>query len=388
MRNISNTGDVDMKIAFISNYLSHHQKPLSDVLYKKLHGEYYFLETEQMTHERKILGWREEKNLPYLVRMYSDTSDYQRGMQIIEDSDVVIIGGTSDRYITKRLSENKLIFRYEERILKTSNWQILNPHTLWAIYKCHYKNRHKNVYLLSAGAYLPKELKLFHTYKNKMFQWGYFPETYTYEMDELFNLKKNEITEIVWSARFIDWKHPEQVVKIAKTLAGEGINFHITMIGSGELLKPISDSVVSAKIENYISFTGAVSPLEVRNYMEKANIFLATSDRQEGWGAVINEAMNSGCAVIANEQMGAVPYLIEDMVNGYIYKTQEECIELLKKLLNSSDLCSETGTRAYEKITEVWNAENAAEQLLRQFECAINNQTPDDAIKGPAEWIG
>jgi len=76
------------------------------------------------------------------------------------------------------------------------------------------------------------------------------------------------------------------------------------------------------------------------------------------------------------------------MVNGYIYKTQEECIELLKKLLNSSDLCSETGTRAYEKITEVWNAENAAEQLLRQFECVINNQTPDETIKGPAEWIG
>ena len=53
--------------------------------------------------------------------------------------------------------------------------------------------------------------------------------------------------------------------------------------------------------------------------MERADIYLATSDRQEGWGAVINEAMNSGCAVVADHMMGAVPYLISHEENGMIY---------------------------------------------------------------------
>ena len=32
--------------------------------------------------------------------------------------------------------------------------------------------------------------------------------------------------------------------------------------------------------------------------------------------AVVSEAMNSGCCVVANRQIGAVPFLIEDGVNG------------------------------------------------------------------------
>ena len=34
--------------------------------------------------------------------------------------------------------------------------------------------------------------------------------------------------------------------------------------------------------------------------MEKADIFLFTSDRREGWGAVANEAMNSACALVVS----------------------------------------------------------------------------------------
>jgi hypothetical protein len=35
-------------------------------------------------------------------------------------------------------------------------------------------------------------------------------------------------------------------------------------------------------------------PEEVRVHMEQSNIYLFTSDFGEGWGAVLNEAMNSG----------------------------------------------------------------------------------------------
>ena len=62
-----------------------------------------------------------------------------------------------------------------------------------------------------------------------------------------------------------------------------------------------------------------MSPEKVRSVMEKSHIFVFTSSHLEGWGAVVNEAMNSGCAVVANVQAGAVPYLIEQGVNGIAY---------------------------------------------------------------------
>lgn len=61
-------------------------------------------------------------------------------------------------------------------------------------------------------------------------------------------------------------------------------------------------------LNDYVTFTGPVQSDKVRGFMERAGIFLFTSDRQEGWGAVLNESMNSGCAVVASHAIGSVPF--------------------------------------------------------------------------------
>ena len=56
-----------MKIVFISNYFSHHQKPLSEQLYALTDGNYRFIETEPMEEDRRNLGWGEEKQPLYVL---------------------------------------------------------------------------------------------------------------------------------------------------------------------------------------------------------------------------------------------------------------------------------------------------------------------------------
>ncbi len=99
--------------------------------------------------------------------------------------------------------------------------------------------------------------------------------------------------------------------------------------------------------------------------MEKSDIYLVTSDRQEGWGAVVNEAMNSGCAVVANHMIGAVPFLIKHGKNGLIYQDgrKEALFRLTCQLLQDRDYCRRLGEAALDTITKEWNAENAAERL-------------------------
>ena len=63
-------------------------------------------------------------------------------------------------------------------------------------------------------------------------------------------------------------------------------------------------------LQNRIQILPPMPPEAVRRRMEQANLFLLTSDFQEGWGAVLNEAMNSGCAVVASHAAGAAPYLL------------------------------------------------------------------------------
>lgn len=77
--------------------------------------------------------------------------------------------------------------------------------------------------------------------------------------------------------------------------------------------------------------------------MEESEIYLVTSDRKEGWGAVVNEAMNSGCAVVADHMIGAAPWMIRQRENGILYhdgceqQLQEYVAELLQDPQSAAD---------------------------------------------------
>ena len=82
----------------------------------------------------------------------------------------------------------------------------------------------------------------------------------------------------------------------------------------------------------------------------------------------MNEAMNSGCAVVASGEAGAVPFLIENGKNGLIYYkgSYEEFAGLVKGLVSDRERMEALGKAAYDTITGMWNAEHAAEGPLSE----------------------
>ena len=98
-------------------------------------------------------------------------------------------------------------------------------------YNRHIKYRkNKNLYLLCANGYGANDFNLFNLYHNKIYKWGYFLETNKYDIEKLIDKKEqNEKIQIVWVARFIKWKHPEIVIKLAKDLKKLNYNFNIKM---------------------------------------------------------------------------------------------------------------------------------------------------------------
>lgn len=355
-----------MKVTFVSNYINHHQIPVSNVLYEHLGKEYTFVQTMPMEEERVKLGWNPEE-MPEYVRLAYEEEDYCK--RLIMESDVVIWGGLEEEeMLLPRLQAGKPIIRYSERLYKEGQWKAVSPRGLRKKYTDHTKYRKSPVYLLCAGAFVASDFHIVRAYPDKMFRWGYFPECKEYDVDTLLAMKDG--AEILWAARFIDWKHPEKVVEIARLLKERGKHFHITMVGDGPLWEQTKQQIEAAGLEEQVKLTGSQTPAEVRKAMEKAAVFLMTSDRKEGWGAVMNEAMNSGCAVIADRMEGAALYLIEQGENGFYCKkpTPENMADLMEELLENRDKCFDMGQKAYATITNTWNARVAAERLLRMCE--------------------
>lgn len=351
-----------MQLVFVSNYINHHQIPVSDELYRLAEGNYTFIQTEPMEEERIRMGWDADAvNKPYVKLFYEDE---EASRLMILNADCVIFGGTEkEELIIPRLEAGKFTVRYSERLYKEGRWKFVSPRGLKKKYYDHTRFRNNNVWLLCSGAYVAGDFNLVRAYPGKKLKYGYFPKFVAYnDIDEL--RRNNGRLEILWAARFIDWKHPEVMVSLAKSLRKAGISAHISMIGAGEMLEPVKAS--ASELGEIISFEGAKTPDEVRTAMRRADVFISTSDRREGWGAVINEAMNSGCVTIAAKEIGAAPYLIKDGENGFLYKACDSgaLFELVNRIAGNKALSDRIGKNAYKTIKSTWNAETAAKRLF------------------------
>lgn len=368
-----------MKLVFVSNYFNHHQHAFSNEMYRLTKGEYRFISTEKIPQERLDLGYT-EINEDYVVHYY-ENSEYCQ--ELIETAEAVIFGAAPEELLKNRLKKGRIVFKYSERLYKQkAKWYTLLPRRVINHFRW---ERYDNLYLLSASAYAAKDYALTGNFIDKAYKWGYFPDTKRYDdIDALFDGKReNDTPLILWAGRFLDWKHPDAALRVAKRLRDDGLDFEMRIIGSGELEEMLHELLTKYYLEDKVHLLGSKKPEEVRSYMEKADIYLFTSDRNEGWGAVLNESMNSGCAVVANREIGSAPYLVDHNVNGLIYSNENELYQYVVQLIRNPAMREQLGRNAYKTITEVWNAEVAAqrflqlaEQLLRKDQATLFQDGP------------
>lgn len=356
-----------MTFVFVSNYINHHQIPLCEALYQELGEDYTFIQTMPMEQERVDMGWSVDvRSLPYVQCLYEAEYDC---LKKIAESDVVMFGWTGREDLAdSRLRSGKVTLRVSERIYREGQWKVVSPRGLAAKYREHIRYRRQNVCMLCAGAYAASDFHLIGAYPGKLFRWGYFTALRTYGEEQFAHMKPCDGTlHVVWAGRFIPLKHPEYMVRLAETLRDKGYRFCIHMLGDGELEPQIRQEVENKGLTEHFLFYGYTAPEQVRDVMEKCHIHIFTSNYLEGWGAVVNEGMNSGCVEVVNAQVGAAPYLIRHGDNGLAYPDDryDKMEELVIDLFDHWEERGGMGRKAYETIRDVWNAEHAAKELLR-----------------------
>ena len=172
---------------------------------------------------------------------------------------------------------------------------------------------------------------------------------------------------------------------LAKRLKDKGYNFHIDMYGSGEELNATMQLAQNLAVDDKVSFCGNLPNEEILNQMRQHEIFLFTSDRNEGWGAVLNESMSNGCAVVASNLIGSVPFLIQDGNNGLIFKSEN--IDSLEKnvmyLLDNPSRRVELAKNAILTMRSVWSPKNASKSFFELVEALTTKNSALIPKNGP-----
>jgi len=378
-----------MTITFVSNFLNHHQTPVADELFRRIGDSYRFISTEPTPENFVKSGYPNCEKYLYNLLAYESESNYAKALQLVAESDIVVIGASNiPEFLQVRLSSDRPLLKYSERWHKEWKSYLFLPYHLinGNVWRNHISLRNKPVYLLCAGAFVTNDCNLIGAYPHKRFKWGYFTSVKELQIENIIKDKKDKKTRLLWVSRFIDWKHPELPVKLAYYLKKKGFDFQIDMIGAGQLVDATQQLIIKLKVGDCVRILGTMTNDEVIEEIKQSHIFLFTSDRQEGWGAALNEAMSNGCTAVASDLIGSVPFLLSKPNCGLVFKSCSitSLQNQVEKLLNDRELCNQMALNAYNVMCEIWNPKKASENLLQLCQSILDDNLSSLSIgEGP-----
>lgn len=385
-----------MKLVFYSLVLNHHQACLSDEFYHLLGGQYAFVETAEC-HDRKG-AMDDYSKRPYLTKAWESTDAFNQAMRLACSADCCVFSGLQALPFEKeRMKRGLLSFDMSERWLKRGWVNLFSPviFRMWLSYQMGGWRR-KPLYKLCCSAFAADDQYKLATFNNRCYKWGYFTKVEEFDVEASSDDSTSNITPLMWCSRYLMWKHPELPILMAHTLKMRGYHFVLDMFGSGEYEEQAKQLAGKLGVEDMVKFRGSMPNEQLMREMKEHDIFLFTSDRNEGWGAVANESMANGCVLVASDAIGSVPYLVKYGVNGLMFKSastktsfgnpdQKALDDLTEKvawLLDNKDRMKEMQRAAFLTMYNTWSPKRAAQNLLQLID-ELQNGRGTSIKEGP-----
>ena len=238
-------------------------------------------------------------------------------------------------------------------------------------------------YVLCVSGYAAGDLARFGFPVEKCLKWAYFPQVDCGPVEARDPLLQRDVA-LGSAQRLIPWKRVDLQARLAARLKEAGIAFHLDIAGDGPEREALEGLARELDVAAEVAFLGNLSRDETAALMRRSDVFLATSNRKEGWGCTVNEAMTAGCALVASDAIGAVPFLVEDGVSGISFRSEDLDDLCAKTIL----LCTGSGEigrlsrGAVAAMEESWNARVAAERFVEYSQAILEGRDVEYA-SGP-----
>lgn len=163
------------------------------------------------------------------------------------------------------------------------------------------------------------------------------------------------------AGRLTSQKGQKHLIKIAKNLHQESIDFTLFIAGTGELHDELLEMIEANNLQKNIFLLGFVEKMEL--FMSSIDIFLLSSE-WEGFGYVIVEAMVKEKPVIAFN-ISSNPEIITPNKTGLLadFCNTDQFSEHIKLLINNVELRNKIGKKAKNSVLERFNISDRISEL-------------------------
>jgi glycosyltransferase involved in cell wall biosynthesis len=347
-------------------------------------NNFKFCATQAPDIERTRMGWSNDNFEPWILRAGESEADRLTFEEWWDEADIVICGERRFSRISDRLARGKICFYMSERWWKppVGVARLLSPSFACLVREFNRLTKNPAFHYLPIGPFAATDIKLVARFEGRTWNWGYFTETSTSELEKSLD---DTSLKILWAGRMLPWKRVDTLIKALAELKKHHQAFKLTLIGDGperlKLEKLAREHLNSAQF----SFHPPLPAKKIPEVMAKNNIYVLPSSAYEGWGAVVNEAMEVGCAVVASSTAGAAAAIIKDGENGFLFKPGDwqGLSKILLKLAKNNEITKNISHSGQKTITELWSPNTAAERFLAVSNALISSSTLPIYSKGP-----
>jgi len=367
-----------MRIIYGTNTWSHHQLPVATELSKLLGPDEFRLAIfEEMSPERRQMGWGDHEDLHWAIGPPRDALETKQLFQACLDADVMVFGDCPWEVIKARIATGKLTLLASERILKKPSHQLrmINPRYARGIRRYCSLVNNPHVHALTVGYYASDDLRKIGAFADRVWKWGYFIEVNA----SLPDPSPERPIKVIWAGRMLDWKRVDLLLKALAKLKNTGCIEECRIVGDGPERKNLLNLARRLRLDtSLVRFEPFVPFYEVRTLLHDADVYVLTSNRHEGWGAIAGEAMSEGCVLVANEAAGSARDLVRDGNTGLLFRDGDvgQLSWLLKDLASDYPLRMQMRQRAWERMQNLWHPRIAAERLVALSNGLLKNDPP------------
>lgn len=145
------------------------------------------------------------------------------------------------------------------------------------------------------------------------------------------------------------------------------------LVGAGPDRSRLEKLAVRLLLSGSYQFLPPVPAPEVLELMRQHHIYVLPSSGYEGWGAVINEAMCAGCAVVASMAAGVARTMIEHGQNGLLFQpgNWKDLTKNLYLLAQDKTMRNQLAREGQKTISEYWSPSIAANRFLATTEAIL-----------------
>jgi glycosyltransferase involved in cell wall biosynthesis len=340
--------------------------------------------------DRVRLGWNSQEDDAWILRAGERESDRIQFEEWWDSADIVLCGERRFKRMSDRLAQGKLCFYMSERWWKPSVGRARLLHPVFVSMVMQFMRIAKNpkFHYLPVGPYAEIDISFLVKMKERIWRWGYF--TSCPMLTATNNDQTNRSVKILWAGRMLDWKKVDTLIMALAELTRNHVAFELTLIGEGperNRLVRLADTLLDAK--KYV-FLDPVPADQVPEIMSRHDVYVLPSSAYEGWGAVVNEAMACGCAVVASRETGAAAAMIEDGVNGFLFNPGDwrKLADLLCQLACGVELRRRLSNEAQGTINEVWSPRVVAERFYCVSEALLLDKDVPVYTSGPMSRSG